>query len=51
MLGTTTADGSGNWTYPAAGTVSLSEGTYAFTATATVGGVTSQPTSEFLVRA
>jgi RHS repeat-associated protein len=49
VLGTTTANVSGNWTYPSSGNINLSEGTYAFTATATVSGNTSQPTSEFLV--
>src|SRR5207245_3840866 len=48
VLGTTTANGSGNWTYDYTATT-LAEGTYAFTATATLSGLTSLPTSEFLV--
>jgi RHS repeat-associated protein len=48
ILGTTTADGSGNWTYDYSGTT-LPEGTYSFTATQTVSGVTSAPSAEFVV--
>ncbi len=43
VLGTATANGSGNWSYTYGTT--LAEGTYSFTATQTSGGVTSNPTS------
>jgi RHS repeat-associated protein len=48
QIGTTTADGSGNWTFDYTGTT-LSEGVYAFTASATANGKTSAETIPFLV--
>jgi RHS repeat-associated protein len=48
QLGTTTANGSGAWNYDYSGTT-LAEGTYAFTATQTVSGVVSPPTTDYLV--
>jgi RHS repeat-associated protein len=48
VLATTTADGSGNWSYNYSGTT-LPEGTYAFTATATSAGYTSAPSNPFVV--
>ena len=48
VLGTTTANGSGNWSYNYSGTT-LPAGTYAFTATQTTGGVTSLPSSAYVV--
>jgi YD repeat-containing protein len=48
VIGTATANGSGAWSYNYSGTT-LPEGTYAFAATATLGGVTSpQSAPEFL---
>jgi hypothetical protein len=48
VLGTTTSDGSGNFTYDYTGTT-LADGVYAFTATGTVSGVTSPPSVEKLI--
>jgi RHS repeat-associated protein len=48
VIGTTTADGSGNWSYDYTA-VTLPEGKYAFTATATVSGSTSDSSSVFSV--
>jgi RHS repeat-associated protein len=48
VLGSTTANVSGAWSYDYTGTT-LAEGTYAFTATQTVGGLTGAPTNPFLV--
>ena len=47
-LGTTTADGAGAWTYDYSG-VTLADRVYAFTATATVGGVATPPCPAFVV--
>ncbi len=47
VLGTATANGSGAWTYSYGTT--LAEGTYAFTATQSSGGVTSNPTAAYVV--
>jgi YD repeat-containing protein len=47
-LGTTTADGSGNWNYDYSATT-LAQGTYAFTATQTVSSQTSDLTADYLV--
>ncbi len=47
VLGTTTADGSGDWSYYLGGP--LAEGPHNFTATETVGGTTSAPTPDYLV--
>src|SRR5262249_195521 len=49
QLGTTTADGSGNWTFNYTGTT-LAEGTYAFTAIETSGSKTSVETGPFRVK-
>jgi YD repeat-containing protein len=46
VVGTATANGAGAWSFTS---TTLPEGTYAFTATATVGGVTSDPSAPFLV--
>src|SRR5207245_11271972 len=48
QIGTTTANGSGAWSFDYTSTT-LSEGTYAFTATAASGGNTSLATAPFLV--
>jgi RHS repeat-associated protein len=48
VLGTTTANGGGSWSYNYTGTT-LAEGTYSFTATQAVGGVTSNPTAAYVV--
>ena len=48
VLGTTTANGSGVWNFDYTATT-LPEGTYAFTATATVSGQTSPSTADYLV--
>jgi RHS repeat-associated protein len=48
VLGTTTANVSGNWSYNYSGTT-LPEGTYAFTGTATLNSQTSLPSNPFLV--
>src|SRR5262249_51568087 len=48
VLGTTTAHGAGSWSYNYTGTT-LSEGSYAFTATQTTGGATSNPSSAYVV--
>jgi RHS repeat-associated protein len=48
VIGTTTADGSGNWSFNYSGTT-LPEGTYSFTATATSSGYTSPPSQPFVV--
>src|SRR5262249_35134152 len=48
QIGTTAASAGGLWTLSYTGTT-LAEGTYAFTATATSAGGTSDPTSAFLV--
>jgi RHS repeat-associated protein len=48
VLGTTTSDGSGNWSYNYGGTT-LAEGSYSFTATVTNGGLTSNPSPAYVV--
>jgi RHS repeat-associated protein len=48
VLGSVTANVSGNWTYDYTGTT-LPEGTYAFTGTTTLSGQTSLPSNPFLV--
>jgi RHS repeat-associated protein len=48
VIGTTTANGSGSWSFSYTGTT-LPEGIYAFTGTATVSNVTSDPSPAFLV--
>jgi RHS repeat-associated protein len=48
VIGTTTADGSGNWSFNYSGTT-LPEGAYSFTATATSSGFTSPPSQPFVV--
>jgi RHS repeat-associated protein len=48
VLGTTTANGGGSWSYNYTGTT-LAEGTYSFTATQTVSGVTGNPTAAYVV--
>jgi RHS repeat-associated protein len=47
-IGTTTSDGSGDWTFDYTGT-SLAEGKHAFTATASRSGLTSQASKPYLV--
>jgi RHS repeat-associated protein len=48
VIGTTTSDGSGNWTFNYSGTT-LPEGTYAFTATASKSGFSSPPSQPYIV--
>jgi hypothetical protein len=48
VIGSTTADASGNWSFDYTGTT-LPEGVYSFTATATVSGLTSAPSPAFPV--
>jgi len=48
VLGTTTSNGSGAWSYNYSGTT-LPEGSYSFTATVTSGGVTSDPSPAYVV--
>lgn len=47
-VGTTTVNGSGNWTFNYAGTT-LADGTYAFTATATTGSLTSAASGVYTI--
>jgi autotransporter-associated beta strand protein len=49
VLGTVVADGNGQWTYDYSAT-SLADRVYAFTATATVGGVLTPPSPALVVR-
>jgi RHS repeat-associated protein len=48
VIGTTTSDGSGNWSFNYSGTT-LPEGTYAFTATASKSGFSSPPSQPYIV--